>query len=432
MSLTSLASRVLGHEARSLLTRLARVRSFALTETSVPAAALSPAAQISIERALVKGRREVRADVLEYLRWLEEPAGQGAAPHEIQRRYTFLRLRFNAVLTHLDIYAQVLTQRSEHETGVWLAGLDAVAADALALPGGYYDAPPIICYLDRGFGAAIRRARTRLPGGGVNPVGIVRVPRERMVGTGIGASLIHEVGHQGAALLDLNRSLREEIHRTLHPAAERPAWTLWERWISEIVADFWAMANLGIGASLGLLSVVSLPSVFVFRSNDGDPHPTPWIRVKLSCAMGRALFPHPQWDQVVELWEALYPPDDLDGEQRRTLAMLEATIPRFVEALVAHRPASLKGRSLREVMPIAERQPAALSALFRAWRRSPARMFHERPTLVFAVLGQARADGQLSPEDESRAMSALLTHWALHTALQVSADCAALAPGKVA
>ena len=36
-----------------------------------------------------------------------------------------------------------------------------------------------------------------------NPVAIIRVPRERMVGHGIASSLVHEVGHQGAALLGL-------------------------------------------------------------------------------------------------------------------------------------------------------------------------------------------------------------------------------------
>ena len=73
---------------------------------------------------------------------------------------------------------------------------------------GYYEPPPVICYLDRGHGAAIRRARTRLPGGGENPVAIIRVPRERMVGSGIASSLVHEVGHQASALLDLVNSLR--------------------------------------------------------------------------------------------------------------------------------------------------------------------------------------------------------------------------------
>ena len=105
---------------------------------------------------------------------------------------------------------------------MWLSGLDVVAADALALPG-YYDAPPVICYLDRDIGAAIRRARTRMPGGGENPVAIIRVPRERMIGTGIASSLVHEVGHQAAALLDLVDSLRPALRRMQRDAAPAPS-----------------------------------------------------------------------------------------------------------------------------------------------------------------------------------------------------------------
>ena len=164
------------------------------------------------------------------------------------------------------------------------------------LPGGYYEVPPVICYLDRGIGAAIRRARTRLPGGGANPVAIIRIPRERMVGNGIASSLIHEVGHQAAALLDLVNSLRPVLQGLQRGrASERQAWQLWERWISEIVADFWSVARLGVSSTMGLKGVVSLPRPFVFRLNVDDPHPVPWIRVKLSCAMGDALYPHPQW-----------------------------------------------------------------------------------------------------------------------------------------
>ncbi|MGH9840790.1 MAG: hypothetical protein ACREEM_18590 [Blastocatellia bacterium] len=135
---------------------------------------------------------------INHLAW----ARQSAAPANAHRRFTLLRLRFNLALSQFDIFADALTQRSEHGTGVWLAGPDVVAADALALPEEVYrpaGSPGLLCYLDRGHGAAIRRARTRLPGGGENPVAIVRVPRERMVGSGIASSLIHEVGHQAAA-----------------------------------------------------------------------------------------------------------------------------------------------------------------------------------------------------------------------------------------
>ena len=163
-----------------------------------------------------------------------------------------------------------------------------VSSDALALPG-YYEAPPIICYLDRGVGAAIRRARTRLPGGGENPVAIIRIPRERMIGSGIASSLIHEVGHQGAQLLGLRQFLATGAARQAKPGGDPLVWQLWERWISEIVSDFWSVARIGVVSTLGLIGVVSLPRPFVFRINVDDPHPIPWIRVKLSCAIGDAL-----------------------------------------------------------------------------------------------------------------------------------------------
>jgi hypothetical protein len=145
---------VLEQEARALLRRVARVKPFALHETMVPAALPSTAAQAAIEEYLAEGRRELRVRIAEYLAWLRGP-GREATPQQAQRRFVFLRLRFNVVLSHFDVFADVLTQRSEHETGPWLAGLDVVAADALALKGDYFDTPALICYLDRGHGAAI-------------------------------------------------------------------------------------------------------------------------------------------------------------------------------------------------------------------------------------------------------------------------------------
>ena len=56
--------RLLDHEARALLSRLERVKSFALQETMVPAAAISDEAQTAIERFLVTGRRRLRPDPL--------------------------------------------------------------------------------------------------------------------------------------------------------------------------------------------------------------------------------------------------------------------------------------------------------------------------------------------------------------------------------
>lgn len=408
-----------------MLTRLARVKPFALLEPMLPAAGLQPGAQAATERYLMAGRRELRAMVLDYLAWLRGAPARGATAAEAQRRFTLLRLKFNAVLTQFDMFNDVISQRSEHDTGVWLCGLDALAADALALPGGYYAVPPLVCYLDRGVGAAIRRARTRLPGGGENPVAIIRVPRERMVGSGIASSLIHEVGHQAAALLDLAASLRPLLQGMQRSGGT--AWRLFERWIGEILSDFWSCARLGISATLGLMGVVSLPRPFMFRLSLDDPHPVPWIRVHLSCAMGQALYPHAQWDRLAQLWNAYYPLADIDGQRRSLFAELLAAMPGFVGLLVDHRPRSLRGRSLKEALDVAQRQPARLCALFAAWRRAPADMYRAAPSLVFAVLGQARANGQLSPEEESHLFAKLLTHWALRSALGSATACASAA-----
>jgi hypothetical protein len=428
---TSLALWLLAQETRALLTRLDRVKPFVLYETMVPAAAPSLAAQTAIERYLADGRRELRRIVAEYLRWLQSSAGRGAPAAEAQRRFAFLRLRFNVVLSQFDIFADVMTQRSEHETGVWLAGLDVLAADALALPG-YYEPPPVICYLDRGHGAAIRRARTRLPGGGENPAAIIRVPRERMVSNGIASSLVHEVGHQGAALLDLVASLQQPLSRLQRRHNGQPnPWFLFNRWISEILADFWSVARVGITSTLGLLGVVSLPRAFVFRASLDDPHPIPWLRVKLSCAMGDALYPHPQWAQLGAIWEAYYPLAGLDDERRQLLTTVEASIPDFVALLANHRPASLRGQALGEVLALANRQPVRLAAYYESWRGDLTRMRSTPPSLAFAVIGQARADGKLSPEAESRLVADLLTYWALRSTLNTAEICAAQ-PGDIA
>lgn len=428
MPVPAYATWMLEQEARALLTRLRRVKPFALHEPMLPAAALSPAAQSAVENYLTGGRKHLRDLVHGFLRWLASPQAVWADGEEAQRQFTIVRLRFNAVLLQFDLFESVITQRSEAETGVWLSGLDVVSQDALRLQGHYYEAPPVICYLDRGIGAAIRRARTRLPGGGRNPVAIVKVPRERMVGSGIASSLIHEVGHQAAALLGLVESLRPVLRglRRGSPGEEK-AWMLWERWISEIVADFWSIARVGVGSTLGLIGVVSLPRAFVFRINMDDPHPTPWVRVKLSSAIGHALYPQPVWQRLSALWESYYPTQGLHEEKRRILGMLVQTMPALVAVLVNHRPPALRGHSLVQALNTAELHPLRLKALLATWRERPREMYEARPIVAFAAIGQGRAEGTITPEEESTVLDKLLTHWALQSTLHAVAGCAAAA-----
>lgn len=426
MRTESLASWMIEQEALALRARLDGVRPFALLETMVPAAALSPVAQAAIDRFLLEERGALRRDIGAFLAWLRGP-GRAATGERQQRRFVLIRLRFNTTLSLFDMFSDAITQRSESDTGVLLSGLEVAAAEVLSLSGGFYDDPPMICYLDRGPGAAIRRARTRLPGGSSNPVAMIRVPRERMVGNGIASSLFHEVGHQGAALLGLVDSLRDAINgRTIRAsdARERLAWTMWGRWISEIVADFWAIARVGVTSTLGLLGVVSLPSYFVFRINVDDPHPTPWLRVMLSCAIGRELFPHRQWGRLARAWNDFYPLASTSPEVRDTVHALLRTTPELVTLVCEHRPSSLRGQSLREVLRSPDAEPERLLAQFESWRRAPRLMLDAPASRVFAVCGQARAAGRLGAEEEVSLLTRLITRWALRSNQDLTELCA--------
>lgn len=400
------------HEAEALLTRLAQVKPFDTTMPMVVAAAIGPKAQQSLHQLIREGRRQLGQQVRQFIQRVKTQRGE--SPHRLQSAYSVLKLRFNALLDQFDIFADVLNQRSEHDTGVWLAGLDILARDTLRLEGSFYPTPPMICYLDRGHGAAIRRARTRLPGGQDNPVAVIKVPRERMVGSGIGSSLVHEVGHQGAALLDLIASLKPVLEQKAQQEPQRAkAWRLYELWISEILSDFWSVATLGISASTGLVSVVSLPAYFVFRMPDDDPHPYPWIRVKISIAFGRALYPDPQWDRLEQTWERLYPTEGQPAAQRDLIRLLSSVLPDFVQTVIRHRPAALRGKKLAEAFPLAERQPAKLRQIFQTWRQRPSAAYRARPGLLFAVVGQARADFVISPSAENRTLTEMLYQWAI-------------------
>jgi hypothetical protein len=172
---------------------------------------------------------------------------------------------------------------------------------------------------------------------------------------------------------------------------------------------------------------VSLPRSFVFRPSDDDPHPMPWVRVLLSCAVGDRLYPHPQWRRLAAMWRRLYPLADLRPELQAMIADLQATIPELASLLVEHRPERLRGRSIGEVLSNPELHPPALLRRFDRWRARPSRMKDERPTVVFAVLGQARASGRLSPERESRLLRRLIASWAVESSL-ATADATTHSP----
>lgn len=406
--------RFLRSEALALLCRLETVRPFSLTMPSVAAAQIAPNAFQAIEVHLVRQRSQLKQRILMYLDWLNQTETKTVSSVALQQRLTLLRLYFNAVLSQLDIFADVLTQRAEHDLGIWLGAFDRMASDALKIKGYFYDIPPLMTYVDRGQGAAIRRIQTRLPGKVKSPVTIIRIPRERLIGSAIASSLCHEMGHQGAALLNLVPSFRLRLQKRIRQETTyRQIWILFEKWISEILSDLWSVAKLGITSTLGLIGVVSLPRAFVFRIDPDDPHPFPWIRVKISCAIGDALYPDSQWEKLTRLWERLYPKKNLDSSKTALIGDIETNIPGLVRILLQHKPHALKGKTLSDVFAIAQTQPNVLRRIFQTWQTAPTKSLAVSPVYAFAVVGQARADQTIDPQAESRFLEKIFQYWSL-------------------
>ncbi len=404
--------RLIIHEARSILTRSSALRPFSEQMPMVPAASIYAAALRSIDRGLIRRRGRLQHQLGRFIEDAELGQGRDASPDQLQRRLVRLRLVFGRLLTEVDIFADVLTQRSEHHTGRLLAGLDWAAENMLHNGRDPFEAPPVVTYLDRGSGAAIRRAMSRLPAGGRSPVAVVRVPRERMVSTGLAGSVAHEVGHQAASQLGLVPVLVRACaaEATARPSSRR-AWLHYARWSSEILADYWAVGRVGVAHTLGLYALMSLPTPHVFAGDIGRVHPIPWIRVLISAALGDAVAPDRQWSQLAAAWASLYPVERADREKQDLLRELAETLPDFVQLLVEQKPPILRGRDLGSLMRNPSMNPRALLTRARAMLADRDTLLETPPALAFAALGQARFRGAVSAADESRLLEALLLHW---------------------
>ena len=424
--MTPFAAWMLAQEARALLTRLERVKPFALLEPMVPAANLLPRAQIAIERHLAVGRRDLERAVQAFIAWLRG-AGRRASAAQAQRRFT---LPAPAVQRGADAVRSV--QRRHH--AAQRARVRRLALRARRGRG-------------RRAGAARRLLRARRRSSAISiaapaPRSAARARACRAAATTRWRSSACRASAWSAAASPRRWSTRSATRRrrcstscprcgrccaacrrpTAATAAPGSSGSAGSRRSSPTSGPW---RGVGIASTLGLMAVVSLPRAFVFRVDLDDPHPAPWIRVMLSCAIGQALYPHPQWARFAALWASFYPLKGIAADR----ALLFDRLARHHAGLrgAADRNtgrASLRGRTLAEALATDERQPRRLAQLYRDWSAAPQAMYRASPSLVFAVIGQARAGGRASPEDESRLLAKLLTHWALASTLQEASLCA--------
>jgi hypothetical protein len=265
----------------------------------------------------------------------------------------------------LEFFGDAVRSRSTPKLAAMLRGLDALAGtamDAVLRPLGRRT-PPVLTYLDRGLGASILRAGVRLWDlESINPVAAIKITRHNLRRP---TALIHEAGHQVAAMLGFNEELARMLEAAMGPAGPEVA-AIWASWSSEIAADAHAFVHTGYAAVAGLHDVVSGDPRTFFDLRLGDPHPVPYLRVLLGVAMCRRFYGAGPWDDLADAWQASYRLDAAPSPSRALIGRSLPLIDRVVETTLRTPAGAFGRRALAELVDPARVAPAELAALARA------------------------------------------------------------------
>jgi hypothetical protein len=346
-----------------------RAASAALQE---PENFASVAAWHSLERYLDVALRGYLAEAASHLqRDADELAGELAAAvtseqlERVRLRVIRFRRRYLQLESLADFFGDAVNSRTSPHLAALLRGCDALADMSmrhLLEPLGR-EVPGVVVYVDKGLGASLLRAGLRLyAGASLSRVAGLKIARQNLHQRP--TALVHETGHQIAAILGWNAELAALLDRELGRTSAGVART-WAGWASEIAADTYAFAFTGYGSVAALHDVVS-GGPTVFSLVPGDPHPLAYLRVLLATELTERTFgPSGPWNDLARAWVSSYPLADASPSVR---ALIEESIPllgRIAELCLLAPMRAFEGRPLVELVDPLRVRPEALAELER-------------------------------------------------------------------
>jgi hypothetical protein len=313
----------------------------------------------AVERPLRNRARELgsRLRSIEHL----ATASGDANRHEANEAFGEIELEVARAYDYFDTFMDILTQRLSPILGPLLAGCDRLADDALRRDHPSLQAveTPLV-HCDRGLGASVLRQGVSLGDHEQNPLPIIQIPYSRLTQKYQLTSLIHEVGHEALARLDLKDPLARALDQALAERGVAPSMRgLFARWSGEIGPDFWAFCATGPAQAATLREVLMLKREHVVQDSFADSHPPPYLRVLLSIEWCRLVFGRGRWDDWEREWQFLYRP------RSPVLMELRAALPTIARALVTTRFRALGGRAIPDLFDLQEVDPASLQRLGR-------------------------------------------------------------------
>lgn len=229
------------------------------------------------------------------------------------------------------------------------------AARSRIIPSSRLREPPL-CYYEVAFSPAtwVRGSepsdlRDRQGGTIRTPIPVIQLPWDYAENLWEFLSIPHEVGHDLEADLNLRSSLLRSLCRGGTPDARIGVWMTW---LAETFADLIGLQLVGPAYLEALMHLLLLPIEHVITDDPLDPHPTPYIRVRMCAAYIRDLV---RGDRPLDL------------RQREELSRHADQIERFWTTLYGN-PAHLRD------------YPADFSHVFRALMDTPLPVLRDQTT----------------------------------------------------
>jgi hypothetical protein len=257
-----------------------------------------------------------------------------------------------------QVYWEILGQRLTRIAPQLLAA-DRIALDCYQyVYGGLGKArsipsPAPLSYMDSGFGpATFRRGVTMrkllsLP----NPFPLVKLPYSRLVTPWTLGAIPHEIGHNLQADLGLWLVVPRLIGRRLAAAGiDASVRRTWIRWTKETFADLIGVLLTGPAFVESTMDVVGKGAKATGAFNPRGVHPTPYLRVRISTHLLRAMGFENDARRIDLIWSHLYPPAVGEAIPPLFMRNFNRSMPIVVNAIANTAYPQLGGKTLMQVV----------------------------------------------------------------------------------
>jgi len=259
-----------------------------------------------------------------------------------------------------DFYFELFGQR-QSRYGHWLVSCDRIALDcyqeaymhtgiAKSIP-----APPAFSYMRTGFSPATFRRGIRLSKmGQINPFPLIQLPYHRLINPWTLGATLHEVSHNLQTDLGLSRAIPFQVAKRLLQAGMNPrVAAVWTRWNRETFADLSGLLLGGPAVVSSLMDVLGRGPATVTTYAPRAPHPTPYLRMLISCELLRRMGFSGEAEIFRRAWLKLYPSPHRGTIPRALLESFPEAHKIVVDAMCYQPYKTLGGRSLSQLYSFA-------------------------------------------------------------------------------